>query len=161
MCSFSPNNVYLPAISLWKTGVHNKIFAFQWQLTSKWIRRASQSFQNWTTDFSSCTCWIRILSHMSLWLCRKVMSLRVAKFGRKLHGPRKYSTGYVWSITYNGQGMVLQKKLVNAERNNTWEIIAKIVVSSTLWSRWVTSRIPYSQHNLNCVGMLCANKQKM
>jgi len=161
MCSFSPNTVNLPAINLWKTGVYNKIFAFQWQLTSKWIRRASQSFQNWTTDFSSCTCWIRILSPMSLWLCRKVISLRAAKFGRKLYGPCKYSTGYVWSITYIGQGMVLQKKLVNAETNKTAAIIVKVIVYSTLWSGRVTSRIPYSQHNLNCVGTLCDNIQEM
>jgi len=161
MCSFSPNTVYLPAISLWKTRVHNKIFAFQWQLTSKRIRRASQSFQNRTTDFSSCTCWIRILSHMSLWLCRKVISLRAAKLGRKLYGPCKYSTGYVWSITYIGQGMVLQKKLVNAETNKTAAIIVEIVVPSTLWSGWVTSGIPYNQHNLNYVGTLRANIQEM
>jgi hypothetical protein len=39
---------------------------------------------------------------------------------------------YVWSITYIGQGMVLQKKLVNAETNKCAAIIVKIVVSSAL-----------------------------
>jgi len=57
--------------------------------------------------------------------------------------------------------MVLQKKLVNAETNKTAAIIVEIVVPSTLWSGWVTSGIPYNQHNLNYVGTLRANIQEM
>jgi hypothetical protein len=119
----------------WKTGAYYYISAFQWQLTNKWIRRASQSSRNWTIDFSSCTCRTRILSQISLRLCTKVVFLRAAIFGRKLYQPCKYSIGYVWTFTYIGQGTVLQKQLVNAETNKTAAIIVKnCIVSTTLWS---------------------------